>query len=64
MKIRLTGTKEETKAFAEHLDAKYEVVSISEFYPNTRKNLKSKEGRVYVDVGFEYVDKRGRHKLI
>jgi hypothetical protein len=57
MKIRLTGSEKETIAFAEMLDKVYDVVSISEFYPNTRKNIKSKEGRVYMEIKLDLVDK-------
>ena len=56
-KIRLTGSEKETIAFADMLDKVYDVVSISEFYPNTRKNIKSKEGRVYMEIKINLTDK-------
>lgn len=54
MKIRLTGTKEETLTFATMLDNIYDVVSVSTFYPNTRKCLKSNEGRIYIEINFDF----------
>lgn len=58
MKIRLTGSEQETCIFADMLDKIYDVVSISEFYPNTRKNRKSKEGRVYMEIKIDLTEKR------
>lgn len=63
MKIRLTGSEKETIAFAEMLDKVQDVVSISEFYPNTRKNIKSKEGRVYMEIKLDLVDKHRKQLL-
>lgn len=50
MKIRLTGTNDETKDFIEELKKNFEIISISEFYPNTRKVKESKEGRTYIEL--------------
>lgn len=53
MKIRITGTKPECKKFVamcvKAIPAGY-LRNISDFYPNTRKNMYSNEGRVYIDL--------------
>lgn len=56
MKIRATGTKEECLLFLSDLELYYDVRSASEFYPNTRKNIKSKEGRIYIEANLKIYD--------
>ena len=60
MKIRLTGTEEEIEAYADDLKMYYDVISVSSFYPNTRKAKESKEGSCYCEVRLEYIDKNGK----
>ena len=59
MKIRIEGTKEECLKLADDLSLYYDIRSISEFYPNTRKNTFSKEGRMYIAMFMEYIDEKG-----
>lgn len=63
MKIRITGTKEECLTFAEDLEMYYEVRNISEFYPNTRKNIKSKEGRIYIEAILKVYDPKNKTSI-
>lgn len=56
MKLRITGTEKECLTFADDLELYYEVRFVSEFYPNTRKNIKSKEGRIYIEAYLKMYD--------
>ncbi len=49
MKIRLTGTSDECRAYVKELQQIYEIRTASEFYKNTRGPI-DKEGRVYITV--------------
>lgn len=50
MKIRITGTEQETEMFVDEIEHYFDIISVSEFYPNNRKVKTSKEGRVYVEL--------------
>ena len=50
MKIRITGTREESINFANELSKYFDITSISAFYPNNRKCLFSNEGRIYIEI--------------
>lgn len=52
MKVRISGTKEECERLASALESSFdlEVISTSQFYPWKRKDPKSKEGAVYLEV--------------
>lgn len=63
MKIRITGTKEECQTFADDLELYYEVRSVSDFYPNTRKNIRSKEGRIYIEANLKIFDPKNNSTI-
>lgn len=50
MKIRVQGTEEECRSFAEDMKKFYDVRSISAFYANRRNNHYSNEGRLYCEI--------------
>lgn len=64
MDIRITGTKQECYQIAEDFKTFYDIISISDFYPNTRKCKESKEGRVYVKMNMTYLDEKGNLRKI
>lgn len=49
--IRIRGTEEECDAYCAWIRKTAEVRSISDWYPDTRKNKQSKLGRVYIQIG-------------
>lgn len=64
MKIRITGLQEECDKFVEDLRIYYDLVNVSAFYPNTRKQKESKEGRVYIEARMAYMNTDGKCKSI
>ncbi len=64
MKMRLTGTEQEIDKYVEDLKMYYDVISVSGFYPNTRKVKESKEGRCYAEIRLYYIDENGKEKYI
>ena len=59
MDIRLSGTQKETDKLIADFENYYDVVSVSAPYANTRKQVKSKEVRVYVKMNMTYIDENG-----
>ena len=59
MDIRLSGTQKEIDKIIADLENYYDVVSVSTPYANTRKQVKSKEVRVYVKMNMTYIDENG-----
>lgn len=57
MKIRITGTETDIKKFVEDMEEHYDIISVSQFYPNERKVEKSKEGRVYIEANLPSIKK-------
>jgi hypothetical protein len=64
LKIRITGLQEECDKFVEDLRIYYDLVNVSAFYPNTRKQKESKEGRVYIEARMAYMTTDGKCKSI
>lgn len=64
MKMRLTGTEEEIETYIEDLKMYYDIIFVSEFYPNTRKVKESKEGRCYAEIRLNYIDEHGKLRYI
>ena len=58
---KLTKENPHTTAFYRFADFEnyYDVVSVSTPYANTRKQVKSKEVRVYVKMNMTYIDENG-----
>lgn len=54
MKLRITGTKLECEKFIERLKYYNNVISISKFYPNNRKNKFSEDGRIYIELSSQF----------
>ena len=54
MKVRLQGTEEQLetliKDIKSSLSDRYDIISISKFYPNNRYTKESKESRCYIDL--------------
>ena len=59
MDIRLSGTQKEIDKIIADFENYYDVVSVSTPYANTRKQVKSKEVRVYVKMNMTYIDENG-----
>lgn len=59
MDIRLSGTQKEINKIIADFENYYDVVSVSTPYANTRKQVKSKEVRVYVKMNMTYIDENG-----
>lgn len=59
MDIRLSGTQKEIDKIIADFENYYDVVSVSTSYANTRKQVKSKEVRVYVKMNMTYIDENG-----
>ena len=59
MDIRLSGTQKEIDKIIADFENYYDVVSLSTPYANTRKQVKSKEVRVYVKMNMTYIDENG-----
>ncbi len=59
MDIRLSGTQKEIDKLIADFENYYDVVNVSTPYANTRKQIKSKEVRVYVKMNMTYIDENG-----
>ena len=64
MDIRLSGTQKEIDKLIADFENYYDVVSVSTPYANTRKQVKSKEVRVYVKMNMTYIDENGSLQTI